>query len=90
MSGATESWFLNSWQGKLFGLVYKFRSLPFEEAGNPMAIQKATLSGDIKFLRENFDQTTRELLSKIFVQEPNLRASIEKIKMSKFFLTLAQ
>jgi hypothetical protein len=36
-------------------MTKSFSTLPFEEAGNPIAIQKATLTGDIKFLRENFD-----------------------------------
>ena len=71
-------------------MIERFRTLPFEEASNPIAIQKATLAGDIKFQRENFDQTTRDLLSKIFVQEPNLRASVETLKTNKFFATLVQ
>jgi hypothetical protein len=52
-----------------------------------MLIQQAILQGDVKYQREGVDNTARDLLSQIFVVEPNLRTTMERIKQHRFFVS---
>lgn len=63
-----------------------FRSLPFEEKTDPVAIQTAIIVGDVRYQREGVDQTVRDMLQQIFEVEPNLRITLEGIMSHKVFM----
>lgn len=50
-----------------------------------MLINSKILQGEIRYQRELVDTTARDLLSQIFVTEPNLRITLDGIKSHKFF-----
>jgi len=58
-------------------------NLPFEDRSDPMQINQAIISGEIRY--SGIDATARDLLTQIFVTEPNLRISLDAAMHHKNF-----
>lgn len=56
------------------------------EKDDPMKLQEQILAGQIKLNKEGIDIIAREFLTQIFVQDPLMRPSIDKIKKHRFFM----
>ena len=56
------------------------------EKEDPMKLQEQILAGQIKLNKEGIDILARDFLTQIFVSDPEMRPSVDKLKKHRLFM----